>query len=104
FNARAPGDISVLSLHDALPIFAIPMGVVAAVTPSTNPTSTAIYKAIIAVKAGNAIVFSPHPRATGCVVETVRILSEAARAAGAPDRKSTRLNSSHVKSSYAVFC
>jgi acetaldehyde dehydrogenase (acetylating) len=63
---------------------AIPMGVVAAVTPSTNPTSTAIYKAIIAVKAGNAIVFSPHPRATGCVVETVRILSEAARAAGAP--------------------
>lgn len=63
---------------------AIPMGIVAALTPSTNPTSTAIYKAIIAVKAGNAIVFSPHPRATECVLETVRILSEAARGAGAP--------------------
>lgn len=63
---------------------AIPMGIVAALTPSTNPTSTAIYKAIIALKAGNAIVFSPHPRATECVLETVRILSEAARNAGAP--------------------
>src|SRR5690606_13180424 len=63
---------------------AIPMGIIAALTPSTNPTSTAIYTALIAVKAGNAIVFSPHPRATECVLETVRILSEAARGAGAP--------------------
>ncbi|MBI4410659.1 MAG: aldehyde dehydrogenase family protein, partial [Gemmatimonadetes bacterium] len=62
----------------------VPMGVVAAITPSTNPTSTALYKAIIAVKAGNAIVFAPHPRATQCVVETVRVLLDAAERAGAP--------------------
>lgn len=64
---------------------AVPMGVVAALIPTTNPTSTAIYKALIAVKARNAIVVSPHPRATGCVVESCRIMQEAARAAGAPD-------------------
>ncbi len=64
---------------------AVPMGVVAALVPTTNPTSTAIYKALIAVKARNAIVFSPHPRATRCVVEATRIMQEAARAAGAPD-------------------
>jgi acetaldehyde dehydrogenase (acetylating) len=61
---------------------AVPMGVVAALVPTTNPTSTAIYKALIAVKGRNAVVFSPHPRATRCVVETVRILREAIRAAG----------------------
>jgi acetaldehyde dehydrogenase (acetylating) len=63
---------------------AVPMGVVAALLPTTNPTSTAIYKALIAVKARNAVVFSPHPRATGCVLETVEILAGATRAAGAP--------------------
>jgi acyl-CoA reductase-like NAD-dependent aldehyde dehydrogenase len=64
---------------------AVPMGVVAALIPTTNPTSTAIYKALIAVKARNAIVMSPHPRATECVVESCRIMQEAARAVGAPD-------------------
>jgi acetaldehyde dehydrogenase (acetylating) len=64
---------------------AVPMGVVAAIIPTTNPTSTAIYKALISVKARNAIVMSPHPRATRCVVETARVMSEAATAAGAPD-------------------
>ena len=63
---------------------AVPMGVVAALLPTTNPTSTAIYKALIAVKARNAIVFSPHPRAAICVLDTVAILSAAARSAGAP--------------------
>jgi len=63
---------------------AVPMGVVAALLPTTNPTSTAIYKALIAIKARNPVVFSPHPRAKGCVRETVEILSGAARAAGAP--------------------
>ncbi len=64
---------------------AVPMGVVAALVPMTNPTSTAIYKALIAVKGRNAVVFSPHPRATRCVVETVRIMRGAIRAAGAPE-------------------
>lgn len=47
---------------------AIPVGVVAGLIPSTNPTSTTIYKALIALKAGNAIVFSPHPAAKDCIV------------------------------------
>ena len=63
---------------------AVPMGVVGAIIPTTNPTSTAIYKALISIKARNAIVMSPHPRATKCVVETVAIMENAAVAAGAP--------------------
>ncbi|MFN2398107.1 MAG: aldehyde dehydrogenase family protein [Gemmatimonadaceae bacterium] len=63
---------------------AVPMGVVAAIIPTTNPTSTAIYKALISIKARNAIVMSPHPRATKCVVETVQVMERAAVAAGAP--------------------
>ncbi len=63
---------------------AVPMGVVAAIIPTTNPTSTAIYKALISVKARNGCVMSPHPRATKCVVESVRVMAEAAVAAGAP--------------------
>ena len=64
---------------------AVPVGVVAGLIPSTNPTSTAIYKAMIAIKSGNSIVFSPHPNAKNCILETVRIISEAAVAAGCPD-------------------
>jgi acetaldehyde dehydrogenase (acetylating) len=63
---------------------AVPMGVVGAIIPTTNPTSTAIYKAMISVKARNAVVMSPHPRGTKCVVETVRLLEDAAANAGAP--------------------
>jgi acetaldehyde dehydrogenase (acetylating) len=63
---------------------AVPMGVVGAIIPTTNPTSTAIYKALISVKARNAIVMSPHPRAVRCTVEAGRILEDAAVAAGAP--------------------
>src|SRR6185436_18951368 len=61
-----------------------PMGVVAAVIPSTNPTSTAIYKALISIKARNACVMSPHPSAKGCIQETVRVMHAAAVAAGLP--------------------
>ncbi|MFN3326149.1 MAG: aldehyde dehydrogenase family protein, partial [Bryobacteraceae bacterium] len=63
----------------------VPVGVVAAILPTTNPTSTAIYKAIIALKAGNAIVVSPHPRAKRSTCRTVDVLCRAAREAGAPD-------------------
>ncbi|MGQ0767479.1 MAG: aldehyde dehydrogenase family protein, partial [Gemmatimonadota bacterium] len=63
---------------------AVPMGVVGAIVPTTNPTSTAIYKALISVKARNAIVMSPHPRAVRCTVEAGRILEQAAVRAGAP--------------------
>jgi acetaldehyde dehydrogenase (acetylating) len=63
----------------------VPMGVVAAILPTTNPTSTAIYKTIIALKAGNAIVMSPHPRAKACTCRTAEVLAEAAVTAGAPE-------------------
>lgn len=61
------------------------VGVVAALIPSTNPTSTTMYKALISLKAGNAIVFSPHPGARKCIAATVKVIVEAARKAGAPE-------------------
>ena len=63
---------------------AVPKGVIAAIVPSTNPTSTVCYKAIIALKAGNAIVFSPHPKALGCTLRAAEIVARAAESAGAP--------------------
>lgn len=64
---------------------AVPMGVIAGLIPSTNPTSTVLYKAIISLKGGNSIVFSPHPNAKKCILETVRIINEAAMKAGCPE-------------------
>lgn len=61
-----------------------PAGIVAAILPTTNPTSTAFYKILIALKTKNAIVVSPHPRAVNCTCEAARLLGEAAEAAGAP--------------------
>jgi len=61
-----------------------PMGVVAALVPSTNPTSTTFFKALIAVKARNAIVFSPHPAAARCTYEAAQAMALAAENAGAP--------------------
>jgi acetaldehyde dehydrogenase (acetylating) len=63
----------------------VPVGIVAAVLPTTNPTSTAIYKTLISLKAGNGIVISPHPRAHKCTCATVTILYNAALEAGAPE-------------------
>jgi len=63
---------------------AAPRGVVAAIVPSTNPTSTAIFKILIAIKSRNAVVLSPHPSATRCVVETARVMREAGVRAGLP--------------------
>src|SRR5512143_680860 len=63
-----------------------PMGVVAALVPSTNPTSTAFFKCLIAVKPRNAIVVSPPPSAARCTFESVEAMRLAAEAAGAPQR------------------
>jgi acetaldehyde dehydrogenase (acetylating) len=63
---------------------AVPMGIVAALIPCTNPTSTAIFKSIISLKGRNAIVMSPHPKARGCILEATRILHDAACSVGAP--------------------
>ena len=64
---------------------AAPVGVIAAIVPSTNPTSTAINKILISLKGCNGIVLSPHPSAANCILETSKILAEAAMAAGAPE-------------------
>jgi len=61
-----------------------PMGVVAALIPSTNPTSTVMFKSIISVKGRNGIVASPHPRAAKCTTEAMQVISQAAESAGAP--------------------
>ncbi|NUM80726.1 aldehyde dehydrogenase family protein [bacterium] len=63
---------------------AVPMGVVAAIIPTTNPTSTVMYKILITLKSGNGIAIAPHPRAAKCTVEAAEILRKAAEANGAP--------------------
>src|SRR5215472_2384656 len=61
-----------------------PFGVVAAVVPSTNPTSTAIYKILISLKARCAVVLSPHPAAVRCITRVAEVMNEAALSSGAP--------------------
>ena len=61
-----------------------PAGVIAGIVPTTNPTSTTIFKSLCALKARNAIVFSPHPSAVRCTAEAARVMNQAAVAAGAP--------------------
>ncbi len=63
----------------------VPLGVICALVPSTNPTSTIFYKTLIALKAGNAIVFSPHPGARLCSLRAIEIVEQAATQAGAPE-------------------
>ena len=63
----------------------VPVGVVAALIPSTNPTSTVMYKVLISLKAGNGIIISPHPNAKNCIAETYKIILQAAKAAGMPE-------------------
>ncbi len=77
--------IGILGEKDSVMDVAVPVGVVAGLIPSTNPTSTVIYKTLIALKAGNGIVISPHPNAKKCIIETVEILKRAAYGAGAPE-------------------
>ncbi len=62
-----------------------PIGVIAAVIPTTNPTSTAIFKCLLALKTRNAIIISPHPRAKGCTIAAAKLILDAAVAAGAPE-------------------
>ena len=63
---------------------AVPVGVIAGIAPSTNPTSTVIYKSIIAIKSGNAIVLSPHPGAKNCSLRAAQLMIQAAEGAGCP--------------------
>ncbi len=78
--------VGVIARHEDRRVIEIaePFGVVAAVVPSTNPTSTAIYKILISLKARCAIVLSPHPSAVKCITRVAEVMEEAARRAGAP--------------------
>ena len=78
--------VGVVARHDDTRVVEIaePFGVVAAIVPSTNPTSTAIYKILIAVKARCTIVLSPHPAAVKCITRVAEVMNEAALRAGAP--------------------
>lgn len=62
----------------------VPMGIIAALIPSTNPTSTTIFKILISLKAGNAVIISPHPNAKNCIIKTAEYLIKAAERRGAP--------------------
>jgi len=87
-----------------------PIGVIAAVIPTTNPTSTAIFKTLIALKTRNAIIISPHPRAKNCTIAAAKIVLDAAVAAGAPkgiigwiDVPSLELTNEVMKSSDTIL-
>lgn len=82
---------------------ATPVGVVAAILPTTNPTSTVIYKSIISVKAGNAVVISPHPRAKRCTCATADIVYQAALAAGAPEDLIVCINNPTIEATNALM-
>ena len=79
--------VGVIEKDDSFGIkkIAEPIGLVAAVIPTTNPTSTAIFKTLIALKTRNGIIISPHPRAKNCTIEAAKIVLEAAVKAGAPE-------------------
>jgi acetaldehyde dehydrogenase (acetylating) len=78
--------VGVVARHEDRRVVEIaePFGVVAAIVPSTNPTSTTIYKILIAIKARCTIVLSPHPSAVKCITRVAEVLDAAARRAGAP--------------------
>src|SRR4051812_3910474 len=82
---------------------ASPRGVVAAIIPSTNPTSTAIFKIIIAIKSRNSIVLSPHPSAAKCIAETTRVMLEAGLKAGLPERAIHCLTTSTIEGTEALM-
>ena len=91
--------VGVLRRIEATKVIEIaePFGVVAAIIPTTNPTSTAIYKILIAIKARCAIVMSPHPSAIRCITRVAEIMEPAARAAGLPEGGIACLQDGHAR-------
>lgn len=81
---RSMKTVGVVSDKDSVVEIASPRGVVAAIIPSTNPTSTAIFKIIISIKSRNSIILSPHPSAAKCIAETTRVMRDAAIPLGLP--------------------
>lgn len=95
--------VGVVKDTESIVEIASPRGVVAAIIPSTNPTSTAIYKIIIAIKSRNTIVLSPHPSAAKCIAETTRIMREAAINVGLPGDAIICLTNSTIEGTEALM-
>lgn len=95
--------VGVTSETDSVVEIASPRGVVAAIIPSTNPTSTAIFKIIIAVKSRNSIVLSPHPSAAHCIAETTRVMRDAGMKAGLPADSVICLQHSTIEGTEALM-
>src|SRR3990172_8197972 len=95
--------VGVVSESKDVVEIASPRGVVAGVIPSTNPTSTAIFKVLIAVKSRNAIVLSPHPSAARCINETVRVIREAALKEGLPAEAIACMSTATIEGTEALM-
>ena len=95
--------VGVVNETESIVEIASPRGVVAAIIPSTNPTSTAIYKIIIAIKSRNTIVLSPHPSAAGCIAETTRVMRDVAINAGLPADAIICLKNSTIEGTEALM-
>lgn len=100
---RSLKTVGVVRETESIVEIASPRGVVAAVIPSTNPTSTAIYKIIIAIKSRNTIVLSPHPSAAKCIAETTRVMRDAAIKLGLPGDAIICLTDSTIEGTEALM-
>lgn len=101
-NLKTVGIISEEANGKVLKI-AAPMGVVCALIPSTNPTSTAMFKALISLKSRNALVASPHPKTSKCTAEALKILADAAENAGAPKGLIQCMNENTIEGTDALM-
>src|SRR3954468_2611420 len=95
--------VGVTSDNGSVVEIASPRGVVAAIIPSTNPTSTAIFKIIIAIKSRNSIVLSPHLSAAKCIAETTRVMLEAGLKAGLPERAILCMTTATIEGTEALM-
>ncbi|HEX8735635.1 MAG TPA: aldehyde dehydrogenase family protein [Pyrinomonadaceae bacterium] len=95
--------VGVVRETESVVEIASPRGVVAAIIPSTNPTSTAIFKIIIAIKSRNSIVLSPHPSAQRCIAETTRVLREVAVQEGLPAEAIQCLSTATIEGTEALM-
>lgn len=95
--------VGVVSESKTVVEIASPRGVVAAIIPSTNPTSTAIFKIIIAIKSRNSIVLSPHPSAARCIAETARIMRDAGVRQGLPAEAIICLSNSTIQGTESLM-
>jgi acetaldehyde dehydrogenase (acetylating) len=100
---RSLKTVGVISDTESIVEIASPRGVVAAIVPSTNPTSTAIFKIIISIKSRNAIVLSPHPSAARCIAETTRVMRDAGVQNGLPPDAVICLATSTIEGTEALM-